>query len=98
MKLLKYLFGKKEPELERKTHDYTKRCCGHDYTFEPVNGGMQGIMCGWGIGIAEGDYLILDNKNGRNGSSRYVVNQITYFSDPSDMWRADVSFAARRMP
>ena len=76
-----------------KTHDYTKRGWGHDYTFEPRRGGMEGSMMGWGLGIEAGDFLVLQQSKG--GSTRYRVERIEYYEDPQDMWRADVLFAPR---
>ena len=75
-----------------KTHDYTIRCWGHDYTFDPVDGGDRGDMMGWGNGIEQGDFLLLQNGD---GSTRYKVISIKYFGDPPDMWSAKVSFAPR---
>lgn len=77
------------------THDYSakNRYWGHDYTFEPTNGGKTGRMMGWGNGIKKGDYLLLQNGA---GTTRYKVKSIKYFSDPSDMWSATVEFAPRK--
>lgn len=76
-----------------KTHDYTKRYWGHDYTFDPVeDNGQRGHMIGWGHGIKNRDYLIIRNGD---GSSRYQVTKIKYMMDPPDMWSADVKFAPR---
>ena len=77
----------------RKTHDYTNRKWGHDYIFRPINGGMGGSMDGWGFGICRKDFLLL--QNGAK-STRYRVDSISYYSDPPDMWSAEVSFAPRR--
>jgi hypothetical protein len=79
---------------EPQTHDYSRsrRGWGHDYTFKSVDGGQRGEMTGWGRGIREGDFLLLDNK-GR--SSRYRVDEISHYMDPDDMWSAKVSFAPR---
>lgn len=74
------------------THDYTERYWGHDYTFKPLVGGLHGRMTGWGRGIKGGDYLII--QNGQE-TSRYIVDSISYYRDPSDMWEAEVSFAPR---
>jgi hypothetical protein len=75
------------------THDFTTcRGYGHDYTFEPINGGQRGKVFGWGRGVRPGDYLILSNSD---GSTRYVVDAIRYYPDPPDMWRAEVTFAPR---
>jgi hypothetical protein len=75
-----------------KTHDYTYRYVGHDYAFEPIGGGRRGKATGWGEGIQQGDYLIL--QNGERGT-RYRVESIRYFDDPPDMWSAVLSFAPR---
>lgn len=75
------------------THDYTDRGWGHDYTIHTIHDGGQRLsVSGWGDGIQEGDYLIL--KNGERGS-RYVVSSISYYDDPSDMWKAELTFAPR---
>ena len=76
----------------RKTHDYRIRYVGHDYTFEPIDGGKCGRMMGWGGGIEAGDCLLLRNGN---GETRYRVTSIAYYPDPPDMWRATVTFAPR---
>lgn len=80
---------------EPKTHDYTKRGWGHDYIFRPIEGGMRGSMSGWGVGIESGDYLLLQNEG---CSTRYRVDEIEYYSNPHDQWRAQVSFAPRQNP
>ena len=76
------------------THDYSgdKRIWGHDYTLTPISGGMKGRMVGWGRGINTDDFLILDNGK---STSRYRVDRISYFKDPSDMWSASVTFNPR---
>lgn len=74
------------------THDYTQRFPGHDYIFRPLEHGKLGQMQGWGRGISKGDYLLLEN--GR-GSTRYQVRSINYYTDPTDMWSAEVVFAPR---
>lgn len=77
---------------EGRTNDYTVRGWGHDYTFDPVDNGQRGRMMGWGHGIEPGDYLILPADP---GTTRYRVKSIRYFSDPPDMWSAEVVFAPR---
>lgn len=74
------------------THDYTNRGWGHDYIFNPVDGGLRGKISGFGVGIREGDFLILQNKG---DTTRYRVESIKYCSDPKDMWHAEVVFAPR---
>jgi hypothetical protein len=77
------------------THDYSgaNRGWGHDYTFEPVDGGQRAVAKGWGRGLNEGDYLILDHPDG--GTTRYGIASISYYTEPSDMWRADLVFDPR---
>lgn len=74
-------------------HDYTARYWGHDYTFDPKDGGMKGRMMGWGHGIEAGHFLIIQNGE---AATRYRVDAIRYMGDPPDMWSADVSFAPRK--
>lgn len=79
--------------LEPKTHDYRdeRRCWGHDITYRPTaNDGL--AASGWGSGIADGDYVLLSNGD---ADTRYRVETISYSRDPSDMWRASLSFAPR---
>lgn len=78
--------------MKTKTHDYTRRGWGHDFTFEPEQGGKQGSMMGWGHGLNNGDYLILPV---RGGTTRYQIETVEYFMNPSDMWKASVVFAPR---
>ena len=76
-----------------KTHDYTKREWGHDYNVTSVDEQTHDArLIGWGVGITEGDYILL--KSGE-GSTRYRIIEINYFSDPYDMWSAETSFAPR---
>ena len=78
-----------------KTHDYTRRTWGHDYIFRPIDDGMKGDMSGWGYGIEQGDYLLLQNDD---ASTRYQVDTIDYYANPDDQWRASVTFAPRQQP
>lgn len=83
------------------THDYTSRYWGHDYTINDVRKrGMEISMMGWGSGISEGDYLILESQSkepGANPGTRYRVKSVRYFSDPPDMWSIEAEFAPRPM-
>ncbi|MCA1991481.1 MAG: hypothetical protein LDL41_05465 [Coleofasciculus sp. S288] len=74
-------------ELQRKntTYDYTQYASGQDYLFEPIDGGRSGYITAQMKGIKRGDYLILPNGS---RSSRYQVEEIDYYSNPSDMWTA----------
>ncbi|MEH2149005.1 hypothetical protein [Nostoc sp.] len=70
---------------KNKIHDYSQQVWGSDYVFERLNEGMIGYMTGVGKGIKPCDRIIL-----REGceSYQYQVEEIDYYSDPSDMWIA----------
>ena len=79
---------------EQKTHDYTRRTWGHDYTiFNVIDNGQRLRLSGWGSGISTGDYLILPNGT---ATTRYRVDSIDYRMDPRDMWFAEATFAPRQ--
>jgi MioC protein len=78
---------------EIQTHDYTQRHWGHDYAIRTVvDQGQRLRMSGWGGGIRQGDYLLLENGG---GSTRYRVDTIRYESNPLDMWHIEAEFAPR---
>lgn len=78
-------FPAKELKQKNKIHDYSQQAWGNDYVFERLNEGMIGYMTGIGKGIKSCDRIIL-----RQGceSYQYQVEEIDYYSDPSDMWIA----------
>jgi hypothetical protein len=75
---------------EVKEHDYTtkRRGWGHDRVLRPVPGtnGHQANCTGWGYGMEAGDVIMFTNDEG--GVARYRIEQIEYYRDPRDMWRA----------
>ncbi|MBN3893986.1 MAG: hypothetical protein HWQ41_01380 [Nostoc sp. NOS(2021)] len=75
----------KELKQKNKIHDYSQQVCGSDYVFERLNEGMIGYMTGIGKGIKPGDRIILQEGY---ESYQYQVEEIDYYSDPSDMWIA----------
>lgn len=79
-----------------KMHDFTSanRCWGHDihFTLQTADGHRL-TAGGWGKDIKQGDYLLL--SNGAN-STRYRVESIEYFSNPSDQWQGILVFAPRQ--
>lgn len=80
------------------THDYSgiKRARGHDYDISRVmDGGKVINFAGWGSGIKAGDFILLDYGRVEGENTRYKINTISYYSDPSDMWKAEASFAPR---
>ena len=73
--------------------NYTIKEWGHSYSIQSISdGGLNLSLAGWGVGISNGDYLIL--KNGE-GSTRYKVDTVKYCRDPHDMWFAELSFSPR---
>ncbi|MDZ8024982.1 MAG: hypothetical protein RMY36_022935 [Nostoc sp. SerVER01] len=75
----------KELTQHYKIHDYSQQIWGSDYIFERVNEGTIGYMTGVGNGIKASDRIIL-----RKGSEsyQYQIEEIDYYSYPSDMWIA----------
>ncbi|MDZ8106525.1 MAG: hypothetical protein RM338_13020 [Nostoc sp. DedQUE12a] len=75
----------KELKHHNKTHDYSQKICGSDYVFERVKEGRIGYMTGVGNGVKASDRIIL-----RQGSEsyQYQIEEIDYYSYPSDMWIA----------
>ncbi|MFN6517439.1 MAG: hypothetical protein RMY29_023570 [Nostoc sp. CreGUA01] len=75
----------KELKQRKKIHDYSEQVLGSDYIFERVNEGTIGYMTGVGNGIKASDRIIL-----RQGSEsyQYQIEEIDYYSYPSDMWIA----------
>ncbi len=75
----------KELKQRKKIHDYSQQVLGSDYIFERVNEGTIGYMTGVGNGIKASDRIIL-----RQGSEsyQYQIEEIDYYSYPSDMWIA----------
>lgn len=74
-----------------KTHDYTISTWGHDVMWDVLPDDRLKLT-GWGYGIKPGDYIILSNAG---NSTRYKIDEITYRSDPRDMWSAVASFHPR---
>lgn len=69
-----------------KTHDYTRYQSGIDYAFDPADPeGSKAYMTAQGGGMQVGDYIVLQ-ENGQQ--TRYQIERIDYYLDPSDMWIA----------
>jgi hypothetical protein len=71
-----------------KIHDFTGQKHGHDYVLEPARNEPEGerfYMTGQGRGIRHFDYLLLQQGT---KSAMYQVEEIDYYSNPSDMWIA----------
>jgi hypothetical protein len=80
---------------KQETHDYTRRHWGHDFTITKVlHDGRELRATGWGHGLRKGDYLLLPNGD---ATTRYRIENVTYFGDPGDMWKAVLRFAPREV-
>lgn len=84
------------------THDYGpgKRGWGHDFSISRVGeGGLRLEAIGHGPRrgpmIRKGDYLLIPKGE---WDTRYLVEEISYYSDPDDMWQAALTFAPRSGP
>jgi len=77
------------PVSEPQIHDYTSstRAIDHDTIFTPMTGGMA-MVGGWGAGVRQGDFLLLD---GSGPTVRYRVEEIRYDGDLMCSWHAVVS-------
>ena len=93
---LRALAAEERDEQSAVYHDYRRRGWGHDYSWEPKPGtnGREGEAVGWGRGIRDGHYLLLEHPTSVAGA-RYRVVSVRYYSDPSDMWVARLEFAPR---
>jgi MioC protein len=70
---------------KHKIHDFRGFICGRDYVFEPIEGLKKGYMTAQCKGVKCGDWIILEDDS---RSYRYQVEEIDYYSEPSDMWIA----------
>lgn len=81
--LINLLSVKSFKKQQQKTHDYTKLVYGTDYIFEWLEERQQAQMTAQGRGIKSGDRIILKNYA---VTEIYTVEEIDYYSNPSDMW------------
>jgi MioC protein len=81
-----------EPQHEPRMFDLRSRYWGHDYTWTPEEGGLKGRLTGWHTPrLRKGDFVVI----GKDEGSRYRIDEIEHYSNPSDMYTAKVSFAPR---
>jgi len=77
------LFAQALPSSPKpRTHNLTDQVEGANYTFEALDGD-RAQMTGYGKGIKGGDYIILTKDK-----ILYRVEDIEYYADPPDLWRA----------
>lgn len=79
------LILKKLRQQKNKIHDFTECVRGSDYVVEFTDMLTTGYMTAQSKGVKCGDYIILQIGS---ESCRYQVEQIDYYSNPSDMWIA----------
>lgn len=72
-------------EYTAKIHDYSNRESEVDYIFESAHEGLKGYLTAQDRGVKVGDRVILVQENDRN---YYQVENIDYYSNPSDMYIA----------
>lgn len=70
---------------KNKTHDFTECVYGSDYVFEVAPEAKEVYMTARCKGVKPGDYIVLQIYS---ESKKYQVEQIDYYSNPSDMWIA----------
>lgn len=69
----------------KRTHRYTQNTWEQNFALEPIEEGTKNYMTGQGRGIECGDHIVLQSGS---DVTRYQVEAIDYYSDPSDMWVA----------
>lgn len=81
-----------------KTHDFTRRRVGHDYTFEPLPDNRGRLTIWSEDALLAGDYLLLQNQA---GDTRYRIDTAeridSLASDPPPMWCVVATFAPRAL-
>lgn len=74
-------------------HDFTRLGWGHNITFIRIGlDGLSASVIGHGVGVEQGDYLILGN--GPSETTRYRVVKLEH-RRPADCWSATIEFAPR---
>ncbi len=68
-----------------KVHDYTQYQPDLDYFIEPAERSNQCYMTGQGKKVRPGDRILLRRNQ---QSQAYIVKEIDYYANPSDMWIA----------
>lgn len=69
----------------RKAHDYTRYQPDLDYIIEPAERSNQCYMTGQGKRVRLGDRILLQRNQQLQA---YIVKEIDYYANPSDMWIA----------
>ncbi len=82
---LSKLGGFRRPYRKFRIHNYTSYTCGKDYAFDEIHDGAQAYMTAYGRGIKRGDYITVCRERVK---IQYRVEQIDYYSNPSDLWIA----------
>lgn len=72
-----------------RNHNYTNLTPGKDFTLEISSDGLTADIIGQGY-IKQGDYITISDK--------YRVDEVEYYSQPPDMWRAKLSLVPQTLP
>jgi hypothetical protein len=73
--------------LQKRKHDFTQRESGIDYSFHPKNQNKRGYLTAQNRNIKQGDLIVLEVNH---SFKKYEVEEIDYYSSPSDMWTASL--------
>jgi len=74
-----------KPGIEAVDYSMEKRGWGYDYTTVGIDGERMSV-CGWGLGLEDGDLVVFGTKTGNH---LYRVSDVSYREDPRDMWSAE---------
>lgn len=78
--------------------DYTNevRRWGHDFMYIRIIGEDTHNLeiMGFGMNIKPGDALIIGTRLDEAGMHAYAVEEIEYFDNPTDLWRATLKFVS----
>lgn len=80
------------------THNYTRSNLywGHNLgPWHTEDKGLHVSAMGIGSGIRENDFILVSTEG--YDTTRYVVGEIHYRSDPPDLWKAELIYAPRSM-
>lgn len=72
-----------------KTHNYINQHWGWAlHMINTTDNGKTYTLCGHGIGIEKGDFILMKMESGKIG--KFKIMEIKYFSDPYDMWSGKI--------
>lgn len=78
------------PDTQRRIHDYTARCWGHDFILKPHADPITANITGWGHGLRERDLLLI--PHGAGGACIYEIETLRWANNVDDMWLTTCRF------